>query len=139
MPSTSKAAPPPASIIEALSDDLNVSKAISEMRTLAKESRFDIEAVVKLAAAMDFLGFDWDQPWSVPFGSSLDHLLDDFGRYETLLHDARNEAKKTKDFTRADRIRDALLSAGLEVRISKEGVVIDRTPDFDPTKLEGLN
>jgi len=30
------------------------------------------------------------------------------------------------------------LSAGLEVRISKTEVVVDRTENFDPSKLEAL-
>jgi len=44
----------------------------------------------------------------------------------------------TKDFSKVDAIKSALVAAGVEVRMSKEGVQLEPTPSFDATKLEGV-
>lgn len=55
------------------------------------------------------------------------------------LLDERTEARKSRNFARADEIRHAIDAAGIEVQ-DKEG---ERSkwvlkPGFDPSKLEGL-
>lgn len=45
---------------------------------------------------------------------------------------------KTKDFSEVDRLKAALLDAGVEVRMSKDGVELIPGAGFDPAKLEGL-
>ncbi|MEO2106527.1 MAG: cysteine--tRNA ligase, partial [Actinomycetota bacterium] len=47
-------------------------------------------------------------------------------------------AMQTKDFTEVDRLKAALTAAGVEVRMSKQGVELLPGPDFDPDKLDGL-
>jgi cysteinyl-tRNA synthetase len=54
------------------------------------------------------------------------------------LRQAREEAKLTKDFSRVDKIKAALTSAGVEVRMTKDGIDLVPGPNFDPTKLEAL-
>ena len=51
---------------------------------------------------------------------------------------ARETAMQTKEFAQVDRLKSALLAAGVEVRMSKAGVELVPGPDFDPAKLEGL-
>jgi cysteinyl-tRNA synthetase len=45
---------------------------------------------------------------------------------------------ETKDFAEVDRLKAALLTAGVEVQMRKDGVRLTPLPDFDPDKLEGL-
>ena len=48
-------------------------------------------------------------------------------------------AMASKDFSEVDRLKSALLEAGVEVRMSKEGVELVPGPNFDPSQLEGLS
>ena len=54
------------------------------------------------------------------------------------LEACRSLAMKTKDFSEVDRLKFALISAGVEVRMSKNGVDLVPGPNFDPAKLEGI-
>ena len=54
------------------------------------------------------------------------------------LSEARVAAMQTKDFSEVDRLKAAFIEAGLEVRMSKEGVELVPSAGFDPAKLEGL-
>ncbi len=132
---------PPAKIIDALADDLNTPLAITHLHALAKKAKTSDEAKLELAEAMLFLEFDPFHPWDHSYGTSLKKILSDpieFEHYEKLLFEARKAAIASKDFSEADRIKNALLDAGLEVRISKTKVTIDTTDAFDPSKLDAL-
>ena len=48
----------------------------------------------------------------------------------------RATAMETKDFSGVDAMKQALIGAGVEVRMSKAGVELVPGPDFDPAKLE---
>jgi len=54
------------------------------------------------------------------------------------LGELRQTAMQTKDFTALDALKSGLTDAGVEVRMSKEGVELITTVNFDPLKLEGL-
>ncbi len=45
---------------------------------------------------------------------------------------------ETKDFAHVDRIKVMLVGAGVEVKMSKDGVVLTPTAAFDADKLEAL-
>ena len=45
---------------------------------------------------------------------------------------------ETKDFSEVDRLKTALIDAGVEVRMSKAGVELLPGAGFDAAKLEGL-
>jgi cysteinyl-tRNA synthetase len=45
---------------------------------------------------------------------------------------------ESKDFTHVDRIKTMLTRAGLQVQMSKDGVVLTPTAEFDADKLEAL-
>lgn len=51
---------------------------------------------------------------------------------------ARTKALESKDFSEVDRLKAALVAAGVEVRMSKAGVELIPTPGFDASKLEDL-
>ena len=119
--------------LAALRDDLNTHKAISVLHQLYEASDFD-----GLSGGLSFLGLDIAD-WSSVFNGMVARW-DDMTLaplQHRLLH-ARAEAMKTKDFSEVDRLKSALVHAGVEVRMSKEGVDLVPGPRFDPAKLEGL-
>jgi cysteinyl-tRNA synthetase len=112
----------PRGVLDALADDLNTPGAIAEMHRLAT-----VEDAPGLAAAMALLNLR--APAAAVAG-------DVAARIEALLL-ARAEARKAKDFAKADAIRKALDAAGV--------VVMDRTggptewelgPAFDAAALD---
>jgi cysteinyl-tRNA synthetase len=132
---------PPASVVNALMNDLNTSLALTEVRKIAKTATASLQGKVELAEALSFLGFDYTHSWQITFGTSLDHILGDqvdLVKLETKLSEVRSEAMQTKNFAEVDRMKEILRSAGIEVRMSKDSVTLDVTADFDPAKLEAL-
>ena len=51
---------------------------------------------------------------------------------------ARADAMQTKNFAEVDRLKAALVDAGVEVRMSKDAVDLVPGAGFDHAKLEGL-
>lgn len=134
---------PSEGIIEALTDDLNTHAALSELHRMAnvliaEESgadipEFDIEkAHAEFVASANMVGLLTSETgaWAAN--------VYDFSDIEMLLESYRNSANQTKDFTKVDRLKAALVDAGVKVRMSKEGVELIPGPDFDPAKLEVL-
>ncbi|PCH70640.1 MAG: cysteine--tRNA ligase [Rhodobacteraceae bacterium] len=120
---------PAESVVAALAEDLNTSGAISELHALANSG-----AVADLKASAGLLGLlseelgGWD---SLP-----GHILDDL---TARLTSAREIALRTKDFAEVDRQKAALVAAGIEVHMSKDGVVLVVGPEVDLTKLEAVS
>jgi cysteinyl-tRNA synthetase len=125
--SFSTGAVPPASVEEALSDDLNTPMAIAEMHKLAFQARKgDFDAAQKLHAAGEFLGVISHALMSASDLSSVGEaatamMPEDFRKDVDARIEARNEARKAKDFTEADRIRNELVAMGVVLKDSKDG------------------
>ena len=113
-------------IVDALADDLNTAGAIAELHKLAGAG----DAAGLLAGAQ-MLGL-----LTVELGDWAKGV--DLSAYEVLLADTRAKAMETKDFSDVDRIKAALVEAGVEVRMSKAGVEVLPAAGFDAAKLEGL-
>lgn len=127
----------------ALADDLNTHMAISALNALRSEPQ-------KLLDNARFLGFLSDEY------RAMDNVgpLIDGAHFETTLFDAnhninlyqlrdllgqlRDQALAEKDFSQVDALKSSLLAAGVEVRMSKLGIELVPTTNFDPSKLEGL-
>ena len=62
----------------------------------------------------------------------------DLSPYEAALAGAREAAMVSKDFAEVDRLKAALVAAGVEVRMSKAGVELLPAAGFDAVKLEGV-
>lgn len=95
----------PASVVEALSDDLNTPKAIAAIDALAAK-----ETAAELKAAAQFMGLltQDSSAWfrgDTPDGITVDEI-------EALI-EARSTAKRHKDFAESDRIRDRLINHGV--------------------------
>ena len=119
---TATAAP---EVIAALCDDVNTAGAIAALHKMAGAG--DAAGLLASARVMGLMTDDlcgWDSV--------------DLSIYEAALSEARATAMETKDFAEVDRLKSALLAAGVEVRMSKEGVSLSAGTGFDPAALEGL-
>ena len=112
----------PAEVLEALCDDLNTPRALAAMHALAdavhqttdEAARGDLQR--RLLAGGWLLGLLGDTVDAhFQRGSSLDA-----DRIEALI-EARNEARRDKDFQHADDIRDVLAAAGIELEDTRDG------------------
>jgi cysteinyl-tRNA synthetase len=107
---------------DAICSDLNTSMAITVVYDVVKA---DINDKTKLALLRDF-----DQVLSLNLTTAGQALLDagtsvdaDLEQFITEKIAERAEAKKAKDFARADAIRDELLAKGVAIKDTREGVV----------------
>ena len=118
----------PFEVVAAVADDLNSSRALTEMHRLAGAGdAAGLKAAMQLVGLMEDMAPEWAAVPSV-----------DLSAFEALLASAREKAMETKDFSEVDRLKTGLLGAGVEVRISKAGVELLPGADFDASKLEVL-
>ena len=108
-----------AKFMDALSNDLNTSSAITVLYEMLKA---DINNATKLALIEDFdqvlcLDLLKEEESAV---SSVDSELEN---YILERIEARKEAKKNKDFATADAIREELASKGITIKDTREGTV----------------
>jgi cysteinyl-tRNA synthetase len=122
--------PVPEAVIDALCDDLNTSRALSEMHALAKSAKSDAISASALAAAMAFMGFTQTQAPARPEA--------DLGAYADHLANLRIQAMQDKDFAKVDAFKAMLVAAGVQVQMTKEGVQLEPLADFDPDLLGNL-
>ena len=107
---------------DAICNDLNTSMAITVVYDVVKA---DISGKTKLALLNAFdkvlsLNLTTAGAKLLEAGTSVDSDLETFIREKIA---ERAEAKKTKDFARADAIRDELLAKGVAIKDTREGVV----------------
>jgi cysteinyl-tRNA synthetase len=122
-------AEPYVAVVDALSEDLNTPKAIAELHQLSQADDFPT-----LRATLRFLGLMAD---GVPDWAA--RPVADLSALETRLVQARAAAMQSKDFSEVDRLKAALVAAGVEVRMSKDGVELVPGAGFDAARLEGLD
>ncbi len=115
-------------VVNALADDLNTANAIAEMHQLSLA-----DAVPDLRASLRLLGLMENSipDWAEPDGTDLSMYVAEMNRL-------RPRAMQSKDFSAVDALKSALTAAGVEVRMSNDGVDLVAGPDFDASKLEGL-
>lgn len=115
-------------LITALCDDLNTPEAIAVLHRLSGQG--DPSGLLAAAQVLGLLT-DGLGGWS---DTSAQH-----GEIILRIMLKRRQARQTRDFATADRIRDALLAAGVKVQDSAGiNLAWEITPDFDPAKLVGL-
>jgi cysteinyl-tRNA synthetase len=113
-------------VLAALADDLNTPKAIAELHAI--RNRIGDPGVgphaVELAQNLAFLGFDrasfldWEEmkaAEALKTSSGLDEVA------IKKLIDARNAARKTRNFKESDRIRDELKAMRIDLEDHKDG------------------
>ena len=115
-------------LLEALSDDLNISKALSlldEMISNAneildanpKDKLIKRQSLADMAYIEKILGFGLESPFEY-FQFGMDEALKD---KINMLIEKRSAAKKEKDFATSDSIRDKLLALDISIMDTAEG------------------
>lgn len=109
----------------AINEDLNVSQAIGILNEMLKS---DISNEDKLATVLDFdkvfgLNFKGVYNMKIETGS---FKLEIFPVEIQVLVKDREEARKNKDWSKSDEIRDKIASLGYEVKDTKEGSEVKR-------------
>jgi cysteinyl-tRNA synthetase len=119
----------PGPVLDALMDDLNTPKAITEMHRLHSEGHWG-----SLRAALGFLGFSGERAKIGRIASAAGKASMKFGaeavgeavRIDPAdpkvrdMIDARNAARAAKNYREADRIRDELQSMGVTLKDAKD-------------------
>ncbi|GAB5446403.1 cysteine--tRNA ligase [Gymnodinialimonas sp.] len=131
-------------VLNPLAKDLNTAGAIAHLHNLASI----LEADENGAALPEELYVDEIRSDFVASARLLGLLLPgmgdwvksdiDLATFEDRLTGLRFDAMQTKDFSKVDGLKALLTAAGVEVRMSKEGVDLVPGPNFDPSKLEDL-
>ena len=113
-------------VLACLADDLNTAGAIAVLHKLAAQGD-----AAGLMAGADMLGLLLPDmgAWAEVKGL-------DLNIYGKAIEVARAAAMQSKDFSEVDRIKSILMAAGVEVRMSKAGVDLLPSADFDAAKLE---
>ncbi|MEP6906882.1 MAG: cysteine--tRNA ligase [Pseudoxanthomonas sp.] len=114
----------PAAVEEALDDDLNTPLALAEVARIAGDARKAVTAADKARLKAELLGA------GLALGLMQQEAADWFGRGASVdddvriqgLIDERNAAKKNRDFTRSDAIRDQLAAEGVMLEDTAQGV-----------------
>lgn len=116
----------PDTVLAALCDDLNTPKALAALSALSKEAVESRNPVLKgqIYAAANIIGILQHNPdeW-LGYGVSEDS--DEEEKIDSMLQE-RTQAKKDKNFARADEIRDELLQMGIAIEDTPEGPVWKR-------------
>ena len=105
---------------EAMDDDFNTADAVSVIFELVRFSNANTDEGSSAAFAQALL--DQLQMLSDVCGLILFPPKEDLDAEIESLIEARQEARKNKDFARADQIRDQLLSMGIQLKDTREGV-----------------
>jgi cysteinyl-tRNA synthetase len=108
------------SVLEALQDDLNTPQVIAELHRLAGETRKgNYQAACDLRVTFGLLGIDLD---AVDLQEIVKRHRGDVDEAKVkAMIDARNAARKVKNFAEADRIRDELSAMGIVLHDNKDG------------------
>lgn len=100
-----------------LSDDLNTSNALTLLYDLLKDK--DVSGATKIKLIKDF-----DKVLSLDLLEEKEENIDsDLKSYVEEQIKLRNEAKKSKNFDVADKIRNDLLEKGIELKDTREGTI----------------
>ena len=119
-------------IVDALADNLNTPLALSGLDAMASATDG-----TGLAANLVFMGiYSWENLEAKLKAKKA--AVADLDQYADALATAREEAMATKDFSKVDAMKQELIAAGVEVRMSKAGVELVPGAGFDAAKLEGL-
>ncbi|MDB5556686.1 MAG: cysteinyl-tRNA synthetase, partial [Rhizobium sp.] len=126
----------PENIVVALSDDLNFSAVVAELHALSRDVAVDqyapqyVRARARLKAALVFLGLYTDARSDTLFGENYvkDRIQE---RAIGEMVQFRLELLKAKNFTKADKIREELLSKGVQLKDGKDPATGERVTTWE--------
>jgi cysteinyl-tRNA synthetase len=114
-------------VLESLRDDLNTPAALTEVHSLLRRARSGVagdnsyDAACELAGSLQLLGFERLTSYLQQM-AWLDTAVDEAFRSTVEKRvAARTDARKTKNFAEADRIRDELAAMDVELHDTKDG------------------
>jgi cysteinyl-tRNA synthetase len=115
--------------IEALADDLNFPKALAVLHELSADaSKGDRRAASSLSATLKFLGQSFGSLSDRGFGVAAAQAETEEMRADVEKHiSLRNDARRAKNFAESDRIRDELLTMGIQLKDGKDPVTGEPT------------
>ncbi len=114
--------------LAALADDLNTAGALARLHELAAAGEAGaLRATAALLGLLEEGQGGWAEAASVDLAPLAERLAA-----------LRAQAMESKDFSEVDAMKAALVEAGVEVRMLREGVELVAGPDFAPENLEGL-
>lgn len=120
-------------ILEAMSDDLNISVALATIDEMISDAndKFDEnpkdkglkkETLANIEFLNELLGFGGQEPFSY-FQIGIDETTK--SKIEQLI-EARNEAKKSKDYAASDAIRDEITAMGIAIMDTANGTLWEK-------------
>lgn len=112
---------PDQTVLDALADDLNTVAAVQALHALAQAANADPEKLATFAASAALLGV-------LPKKAEMDEAI--VAAVDTLV-DMRLEMLKAKNFTEADRIRDELLTKGIQLKDGKDKETGERVTTWE--------
>ncbi len=138
-------------LVQAFSDDLNTPAAITQLHRLYDESQNvsneGNRALSQLYHSLnDFMGIDLEKVYQALRPKTLDDEIQrlemgvaydktKYGEAIQRLVDGRSEAKKNRDWAKADALRLTLAQAGVIVTDGPDGSTWELSPDFDMKTL----
>ena len=112
---------PDASVLEALSDDLNTVAAVQAVHALAQAANADPSKLSLFAASAALLGV----------APKKAEVSDDLSAAVQALVDMRLEMLKSKNFAEADKIRDDLAAKGIQLKDGKDKETGERVTTWE--------
>ncbi len=113
----------------AISDDLNTAKALALLNELIANSELPPHAMIRIIAAYDLvLGLNLLKQSSEELVLRPANTKIEESQIQELISQ-RTQAKKDKDFAKADQIRNELTSKGVAIKDSKDGTTWEFIPD----------
>jgi cysteinyl-tRNA synthetase len=117
---------PLGSVVDALADDLNTAGALAALHEAAGQGNYaGLLASARLMGLLEDGMGDW-------------LAAVDLSGYAEKLARVWLAAKLSKDFTGVDAMKAALIAAGVEIQMGKDGVVLQPGAGFDAGKLEAI-
>ena len=128
---TENIAAPDGKFLDALCDDLNTPRAISRLHRLYAD-----KAASELKSSASLLGL---LGANYPPGCSAEPFVGPVSEEIEKLLAVRSDARASRDYRRADAIRDALIEAGVEVNDAGGKSAWQLTSGFDRKRLESID
>ncbi|RJL19218.1 cysteine--tRNA ligase [Paracoccus siganidrum] len=128
-------------VLEALGEDLNTPAVLTRLFSMEREimssTKQDTEIALSFFDTLQFLGFADLDTQRLYRERAVRKAIDTTAMIEALLA-ARTDARKARDFARADAIRDGFAAAGVEVKDTPQGAEWSLAPGFDAARLAEL-
>ncbi|WP_323802334.1 cysteine--tRNA ligase [Sulfitobacter litoralis] len=129
---------PDQKLLDAVADDLNTHLALTYLNALTAQPQKLLDHARWLGFLGDKARQDDEKARSAYTTSMGRGASDALASLANRLDELRQTAMQSKDFSQVDTFKTALLAAGVEVRMSKTGVDLQPSSNFDPAKLDAL-